>query len=355
MNIKILNRFIKTADRLVISSPTLPILGQICIENGIMKVTDLENTLIVPVEDKRSYTIPFKTLKAVLKQKPEDLKIEIEKDDKLSLLYGKRSLTVQRLNPEDFPLLPKGKFRKIDEWNAEKLTKLLGQLPFISKEELRPALTGVLLEYNDEIRAVSTDGHIMRVTNFGNGSKVKEVRILPNKALRILSAPPLKPVEFYSSSTHAKFEWQDGTILYTRWIDETYPDYKPFVENWRLKGSATFDVKELLAAISDAKPFVNKVTQGIRMRLSNGLLELVCEDTDNQISFKASVPLPSNLKSEGLDMAFNALFLETILKGIGTEKVVLRFDRPDDKTYWIDEIDDPEIINLLMPIRLVED
>ena len=112
MNIKILNRFIKTADRLVISSPTLPILGQICIENGIMKVTDLENTLIVPVEDKRSYTIPFKTLKAVLKQKPEDLKIEIEKDDKLSLLYGKRSLTVQRLNPEDFPLLPKGKFRK---------------------------------------------------------------------------------------------------------------------------------------------------------------------------------------------------------------------------------------------------
>ena len=352
MNIKLLNRFVKMGERLVIRSPTLPILGHLLIENGVMRVTDLENSLLMKVDDKRSYTIPFNTLKTIMKQKPDDLKIELGKDQKVTLRYDNKSLTVQGLDPADYPLLPEGKFKKIDEWDSGRITKLLSHLPFISKEELRPALTGIYLEYDDEIKSVSTDGHLMRDISYGKGNGVKEKRILPNKSLRILSAPPLKPVNVFSSETHARFEYQDGITLYSRWIDEKYPDYKPFVEDWKLKGRAIFDVLELLTAISDSKPFVNSTTKGIRLRLSKNKLDLISEDPENRSIFTASVPTSTSLNGQIYTAGFNALFLETILKSISTEKVVWRFNEPTDKTYWLDDVKDPDVVNLLMPIRL---
>ena len=108
MNIKLLNRFVKMAERLVIRSPTLPILGHICVENRSMRVTDLENTLIMPVDDERSYTIPFSALKTVLKQSPQDLNIELGKEDRITLSYDYKNLIIKGLNPADFPMMPKG-------------------------------------------------------------------------------------------------------------------------------------------------------------------------------------------------------------------------------------------------------
>ena len=354
MNINALNRFVKIADRLVIRSPTLTILGHICIENGKMRVTDLENTLIVPVENQRSYTIPFISLKAVLKQKPENLSIKPGKAGKVTLTYANKSLIVQGMKTEDFPEVPKIKFKKIDEWDGERISTLLSQLPFTSKETLRPALTGIFLEYDDEIKSVATDGHLMRVITYSNGNGVKEKKILSGKALKIISAPPLKPVEVFSTESHALFKRKDGIKLYSRWIDEKYPDYEDFVEDINLKGNAKFDVKELLSAISDLKPFVNKVTQGLRLKLGSGKLCIISDDPDNKTSFRAEVPASTNFNGRSFEAGFNASFLETALKSIGTENVVWTFNTPNDKTFWLDDVKDPDVINLLMPIRIGE-
>ena len=354
MNIKLLNRFVKMAERLVIRSPTLPILGHICVEKGSMRVTDLENTLIMPVDDERSYTIPFSALKTVLKQRPQDLNVELGKDNQITLSYDNKNLTVKGLNPGDFPLIPKEKFKMIDEWDAERIKRLLTHLPFISKAELRPALTGILLDYDGDIKSVSTDGHLMKVINRGKSNGIEEKKILPTKALKTLSVPPLTPVEVLSSDSHVLFRRSDGVELYSRWIDEAYPDYKPFVEDWNLESSATFNVKELLSAICDSKPFVNSVTKKIRLSLSKDRLNLISEDRENEISFKASVPILRRFKGKGFEAGFNANYLEVILKTISTEKVIWRFNEPNEKTFWLDDVDKPDVVNLLMPVKLEE-
>ena len=354
MNIKNLTRFMKMAERLVIRSPSLPILGHVLFENGSMRVTDLENTLILPADDNRTFTVPFSTLKTVLKHRPDNLKIELVKDNKITLSYDNKNLTVKGFNPEDFPLIPKDEFKMIDEWDGKRISMLLSQLPFTSKEDLRPALTGIFLEYNDEIKSVATDGHLMRVITHGKGNGVKEKKILSGKALKILSTPPLKPVDVFSSEIHAKMRWHDGMELYSRWIDEKYPDYKDFVEDINLKGNAKFDVKELLSAISDSKPFVNKVTQGLRLKLGSGKLCIISDDPDNKTSFRAEVPASTNFNGRSFEAGFNALFLETALKSIGTENVVWTFNTPNDKTFWLDDVKDPDVVNLLMPIRIGE-
>ena len=352
MNIKNLTRFMKMAERLVIRSPSLPILGHVLFEKGSMRVTDLENTLIMPIEDKRSFTIPFNILKTVMKQNPSDLKINLEKAHKVILSYDNKSLSVQGLDPADFPIVPKGKFKMIDEWNTNRISALLTHLPFISKEELRPALTGVLLDYDGSIKSVSTDGHLMRVINRGKGNGIEEKKILPTKALKILSLAPLQSVEVFSAESHALFKRKDGIILYSRWIDEAYPDYKPFVENWELKGQAMIDVKELLKSISDSKPFVNSTTKGIRLSLSKNRLDLISDDPENQSSFTTSVSIFSNLNGQNFDAGFNANYLEVILKSISTEKVIWRFNEPNEKTFWLDDVEDPDVVNLIMPIKL---
>ena len=354
MNIKSVNRFVKMAERLVIRSPTLPILGHICVEKGTMRVTDLENTLIMPIEDKRSYTIPFSAIKAALKQRPEDLNIELEKDNKVTLLYDNKRLTVKGLDPGDFPLIPKGKFNMIDEWDPARISRLLTHLPFISKEELRPALTGILLDYDGSIKSVSTDGHLMRVINRGKGSAIEEKKILPTKALKILSVPPLTPVEVCSTDSHALFKRKDGIKLYSRWIEEAYPDYKPFIEDWDLPGTAMFDVNGLLKSISDSKPFVNSTTKKIKLSLGKDRLNLIAEDPENDISFKASVPVIGRSNNKNFETGFNANYLEVILRSIMTPNVIWRFDEPNKKTFWLDDVKDPDIVNLLMPVKLEE-
>ena len=352
MNIKNLTRFMKMAERLIIRTPSLPILGHVLFEKGSMRVTDLENTLIMPVDDKRTFTIPFSALKTIFKQRPETMKVELGKDNKVTLSYDNKILTVKGLNPEDFPLIPKEKFKLIDEWDADRVKRLLTHLPFISREELRPALTGILLDYDGDIRSVSTDGHLMRVMKRGKSNGIEEKKILPTKALKILSLAPLQSVEVLSSDSHALFKRKDGISLYSKWIDEAYPDYKPFVEDWNLKSSATFNVKELLSAICDSKPFVNSVTKRIRLSLGKDRLNLISEDMENEISFKASVPILRRFKSEGFEAGFNANYLEVILKSISTEKVIWRFNEPNEKTFWLDDVEDPDVVNLIMPIKL---
>ena len=352
VNIKLLNRFVKMAERLVIRSPSLPILGHVLFEKGSMRVTDLENTLMMPIDDKRPYTIPFTALKTVLKQSLQDLNIELGKAHKVILSYDNKSLSVQGLDPADFPIVPKGKFKMIDEWNANRISALLTHLPFISKEELRPALTGVLLDYDGSIKSVSTDGHLMRVMNRGKGNGIKTTKILPTKALKVLSLAPLQPVEVFSSESHALFKRKDGIILYSRWIGEAYPDYKPFVEDWKLKGHAIFDVKELLKSISDSKPFVNSTTKGIRLNLNKNRLDLISDDPENKSSFIVSVSTSTNLNRQNFEAGFNANYLEVILKSISTEKVIWRFNEPNEKTFWLDDVEEPDVVNLIMPIRL---
>ena len=60
-----LTRFVPIADKIIPRKTSLPILHYICVHKSRIVATDLETTLVMKVDDKRSYLLPFNILKTV--------------------------------------------------------------------------------------------------------------------------------------------------------------------------------------------------------------------------------------------------------------------------------------------------
>ena len=110
---------------------------------------------------------------------------------------------------EDFPEIPSVSKEKEIIINGSDLKKALDQTAFaMSKEDMRPAMTGTLLEFAKEgLRFVSTDGH--RLVKFINKSFVSDVQeqyIIPERAISVLlKSLADQDVKIYLSKTYASF------------------------------------------------------------------------------------------------------------------------------------------------------
>ena len=78
-------KFIQLANRVVPKKTTLPILSNVCVEDGFIRATDLETTIRMPVDDRRRYTIPFGILKSVLKSKPKSFDVDMLINKKIKI------------------------------------------------------------------------------------------------------------------------------------------------------------------------------------------------------------------------------------------------------------------------------
>jgi len=60
--LKELKTFLPLTDKIKTRN-SLPILNYICIKDGLMRYTDLENTVTMPVDDDRTYLLPLDVMK----------------------------------------------------------------------------------------------------------------------------------------------------------------------------------------------------------------------------------------------------------------------------------------------------
>lgn len=150
------------AEKVINRRTTLPILEHVCVRNGCLSATDLENTIRMSVDDDRSYTMPLNILKIILKAKPKVLEIDVLEDGKVQVKYDSRTVSFQSRDPKEFPNLPEGKYEDAGKWTPAIIKALYSQLPYTSNDELKPALTGVLIDQNGTLSSCATDGHILR-------------------------------------------------------------------------------------------------------------------------------------------------------------------------------------------------
>ena len=108
-----LRAFLPMAEKVKARNPTMPILNHLCIENGAMRITDLETTIIIPVDDDRSYTLPIPIIKQILKQRPTALEIIPLEDNKMNVQFDGSRVVFPVLDVEEYPSLPKCKFTSI--------------------------------------------------------------------------------------------------------------------------------------------------------------------------------------------------------------------------------------------------
>lgn len=344
---------------------TAPILENILFDllNDVLTVTatDMDIFLAVTMSVKGSedgrIVIPAKRLLDTIRALPETpvtFTIDTTTNKvQISTTTGEYALTGE--NAKDFPALPQ--FKAKDQLTIETpiLRKLIHRTVFaVSADELRPAMMGVLLQARaNELRSVATDGHrLVRVKYTGSGpAGASRDMIVPAKALTLVGRS-LEGTEntITVSDTHLRVTFGQ-TILITRLIDESYPNYESVIPQDNDK-VLTVEREPLVASLRRVALYASASTHQVRLEMTKGVLRVSAQDMD--FGGEARENIPCEYAGADMEIGFNSIYLVDVLTHLDEEKVSFRFSGPTRAGIVTPAASSAaeDVLMLVMPVRL---
>jgi DNA polymerase III subunit beta len=360
-----LQRSLTKIGSVIPSKSTMPILENILFTLGgdtlTLTATDLAISLTVTVPVKGvedgSVAVPAKRLMDTVRSLPDTSaafaidttsnKIRITTDN------GEYNLTGEAA--KEFPAVPAFKGTSEFPMDTNILRRIIYRTTFaVSSDELRPAMMGVLFQSKGaELRAVATDGHrLVRIIQKQAGATgLKKDIIVPAKALHALG----KSVEdgsctIAADETHIRF-MVGSTVLVSRLIDESYPNYESVIPNENTK-TLTVKRDEIINSIRRVALYASATTHQVRFGIESNSLRVTAQDID--FGGEAKETVACTYGAEPLEIGFNSTYLLDILSHLDCGEVDFRFSSPTRAGIVAPAgvAGDEDIIMLVMPVRL---
>ncbi len=333
-------------------------------EDNLLKMvgTDLEITLMswapASIQEEGSIAVPGRLLHDIVRELP-NIELQFDSDEqfrmKVTSDFGRYKIS--GVNPIEFPQRPElGDDVQELILENEIFRRLIENTIFAcSADELRAALTGVFFNIGeDRIEAVATDGHRLAKMSYKGGS-------FPSK--NIMAIVPVRSLNFvlrnldgegkctiFFGKKHALFELEDSQ-LYARLIEETFVDYERVIPK-ETPYEMLIDSDEFYSSVKRVSLFSNPLTSQVVLSISPQHVELHAEDVD--YGGEAQERIQCEFNKEEFRIAFNSKYLQDILRHISSEKLQLRFLRPDYAVLAnpMETAENEEQLMLLMPVRL---
>jgi DNA polymerase III subunit beta len=362
-----LHRGLNAVSASIPSKTTLPVLSNLLFEAGEdgvrMSGTDLDVfvRIRVPAEVKEqgSLTAPGKKLQEIARELP-DHPVEIStRGDQIELRCGRSHFKLNGLPAGDFPSLPEIAFDGGWSASGKDLLSLIRHTTFaVSSEESRPVLNGVLWELrNGEMRMVATNGHRLAkmIVPAGPSMETTTRLIVPPAALQHVQRlfDGTDTVQVARSGNHLGFR-TEGTEVYTRLIEGTYPNYEQVIPKDNDK-FALVTRSALESAVRRVAAVASDQTHRIRMRFEEGRVEFNVLTPDLG---EAHDELEVSYTGEPLAIGFNANYLLEVLRYVGTDEVRMGFKAPE-RAATVEPVmpegeEAMDYLCLVMPLRLVD-
>lgn len=211
-------------------------------------------------------------------------------------------------------------------------TDCSGIIPYLSKDELRPAMTGV---YFDGENMVGTDAHRLRVISApseGSAILCKEVATL----LKYSGAKAYK---------NGRVEL-DGVVIDKGVIDETYPKYQAVIPKMENMTNTIFvQDKKAFIGFAETAAKINAATRAVKLTLKDGNLNISASNIDAGAEVSFDMPACGN----DYKLAYNGRLLAECLKSIEGSSFSLHFESANRPTLINDES------LLIMPVMIGND
>lgn len=361
------SELLKTLSKIIGVVPaksSMPILENILFElkeNTLtVSATDVElyssASIVVSGSEDGSITVPAKRLMDTVRALP-DTSLVFHADlesNKITMITETGEYNITGVGAEEFPKFPEISEDKKTALEGGVLKNAISKTIFaVSKDELRPSLMGVLFRFREEsLTAVSTDGH--RLAKFectAVSSPVETDVIIPAKALAaLLKLSETGEIQISLSESYIRFT--SGTsVLASRVIDETYPNYESVIPK-----DNNFDMiisrEQLLQALRRVSLYANTTTHQIRFALRENKLTVSAEDVDQGSQAKENIDC--SYKDEDMDIGFNANYINDVLSHFDNDNVCFRFSSPTKAGIVEPEeqAKDSSLLMLTMPLRL---
>ncbi len=344
---------------------TLPILNCVLFQveenKTTLRSTDLEITIIIDlpasVEEVGSAAIPLQTLLNITNELPESrIGITIDQELNVELITDTGKYDLKAKPAEEFPAPPDVDTRQVFSIEPEKMLSIIDKTLFaVSRDELKPSLTGVFFRVSDDqLVSVSTDGHrLVRYVNTDyTAGEFKGDVIVPRKFLSLVRTLLNKEetTQFWMSENHMTVSIGKD-IIYTRVIDERFPDYESVIPTDNDKTFST-SVNDLASAVRRVSIFSNKSTHQIALRLSADKNIITTEDPEK--ASKAQEELTGDFSGDDIVIGYNAAYLKDLLVHLNSENVTVQLKSSISAALFVPENVDEntDLTMLLMPIRL---
>ena len=232
--------------------------------------------------------------------------------------------------------------------DAEILEAIKKAKNFVSKDNLRPAFTGVLLHIvNDKLKVVATDAHKLYYSkqfDIVGYSPINELKLIIDNA--IFEKLKLIKVEDYLTIGYNETSIFINGIECSL-IDATYPDYERVIPAY--EQAMVFNNESMQGLCKKLLPYCNKATNQLVFHL-NGSIAASSQDVDFSFESESKIEYISK-EFNDLDISFNGKFLLQTLQLFDKKanlKMLHDASKSEKGAIFTDGIDNC----LLMPLML---
>lgn len=315
---------------------TIPILANVLIEaskDGIsLLATDLDVGLRSrcdgTVAKPGVLTLPAKKLFEIVSALPDtEIRIEEDKGGKTVTIAAERfESRMQTLPASEFPTPPADAGPAEAVLPGGALKRLISHTRFaITSEDTRYFLNGAQLVLRpDSLSMVATDGHRLAFisVNESPGKQVKSEVLLPRKTLtevaRLIDGG--ESVEFSQGENHLFFK-AGNRLLISRKIDANFPAYERVIPKSNDK-RIEFDRDKLSQAIRRVRLLSNERSKAVKFVLGKDQVEITSSTPEVG---EAHEVIPVDYDGTGMQICFNADYVDNFLGVVETESVQLEF------------------------------
>ncbi|RJP76162.1 MAG: DNA polymerase III subunit beta [Candidatus Zixiibacteriota bacterium] len=309
-----------------------------------------------------SMLVPARPLQDLLRELPgAELHLETTPEQHLVVNTTRGRFTIPGEDPGKFPPAPEERPPTHLHFSSEELKNILEQTTFaVSHDELRPALTGLLMQFHSgEMRAVATDGHrLVKLVRTGmeslaaSGSDVEVIVPLRSLSLlsRHLSGEDVEHVEVFLAPNRVVFD-TGSLVITSKVVEGKFPAYDAVIPK---DNSLVLHVDQdkFSAAVRRVSIFSNQINRLVVLNLGPDSIKITAEDPDS--GRRGQEEIEATFSGEPFDIGYNANYLLEALRHVSSAQVEMRLGSPTAAGILqpAEQKENEDLLMLLMPIRL---
>jgi DNA polymerase-3 subunit beta len=340
---------------------TLPILANILLKfnNNTLTLiaTDLEVELQAHVginngDGFGETTVSARKLMDICRALPDKAVLEFLLEETRLIVRSSRSkFTLAILPANQFPSTESAESQSEFTIEALLLQRIIDETQFaMAQQDVRYYLNGMFLEFTPQyLRAVTTDGHRLALSQVESVFQKETQMIVPRKAIielsRLLSETSGN-VAVLLGTQQLRVKTADYQFT-SKLIDARYPDYQKVIPE-NVKNSFIVDRDLLRNAVARVSVLAHEKHRSIRMEISSDMLRVL---TNNPEQEEAEEEVNIEYQGTACEIAFNVSYLLDAINALPAAHVKFTFSDPDS-TVRVESVDASNRIYVIMPMRL---
>jgi DNA polymerase-3 subunit beta len=342
---------------------TMPILSTVLVNAEkdviLFSATDLDISVTSKVkgsiDEEGTIAAPARKIAEIVKSLSGD-EVKLNADgEKLTITCGKSKFVINGRKAEEFPKIPKQESKTTFSLDPELLTKLVMKTNYaVSTDLTRPALCGVLWDVSkDGLSMVATDGHrlakVESKVDLGDVAGIKV--IVPPKALSMVRSysEGEKKIDVGLGENSISFDMEESSI-YSRLLEGPFPNYEKVIPANNDK-ELVIKRKDLIEATKRVSILSDTLTHQVVFSLEKDKLAL---NVTTQELGEAHEELDSNFSGTHMEIGYNAVYVQDILRTMEGDEISFLLDRADNAGVVAPVTQSEEIKHLciIMPLRI---